>query len=81
MIKLFAGAGQLQRPVNALEERLSDLLFQRLDLAANCRLGDEQFLRRACEAQVTRGDAKAAEQIQRQTRVSAPIHSLISWQR
>jgi hypothetical protein len=80
-VKLFAGAGQLQRAVNAVEERLPDLLFQRLDLAADRRLGDKQFLRRAGEAQVARGDAEASEQIERQPRVSALIHSLISWQR
>jgi hypothetical protein len=67
--------------VHALEERLPDLLLERLDLAADRRLRDEQLARCAGEAQVARGGAEAPEEIERQARRPALIHSLNSCER
>jgi len=73
-VQLLTGTRELQRAVHAMEERLSDLLFQRLDLAADRRLGDKEFLRRAGKAQVARRDTKAAKQVERQPRGANLIH-------
>jgi hypothetical protein len=80
-VELLSGAGELQAAVHALEERLPDLLLERLDLAADRRLGNEQLMRRAGEAQVARGSAEAPEQVERQTWRPALIHSLNSCER
>jgi hypothetical protein len=62
--ELFAGSGQLQRGVDPVKERLSDLLFEGLDLAADRRLRDTQFLSRVGETQMTRRGPEASEQIE-----------------
>jgi hypothetical protein len=64
-IKLFPGARKLQCAVNAPKKRFSDLVFQGLDLTADCRLSDMQFLSCAGETQVARRGPEAAEQIER----------------
>lgn len=73
-IKLFPGAGELQCAVNAPKKRLADLLFEGLDLTADCRLSDMQFLSRARETQVTRRGPEASEQIERQAWLPALGH-------
>jgi hypothetical protein len=80
-VQLLAGARELERPAAALEQRLADLLLERLDLAADRRLRDEQLLRRAGEAQVARRGAETAQQVERQPRLPALIHSAFSWRR
>jgi hypothetical protein len=50
--QLGAGAGQFHRARVAQEQRHADLVFQRLDLAADGRLGQRQLVGRGAEVQV-----------------------------
>ncbi|HQR54574.1 MAG TPA: hypothetical protein PLW72_01225 [Burkholderiaceae bacterium] len=56
--------GQLQCPVGSEEKWCAELLLEGLDLVADRRLGDEQFLRRTREAQMARGGAKSSQQVE-----------------
>jgi hypothetical protein len=56
-----ARCGKTPIAMGAMEERLSDLLFQSLDLAADRRLRNKQFLCRSGKAQVTRGNPETAQ--------------------
>jgi hypothetical protein len=58
------------------KQRDAELLLERLDLAADRRLGDEQLARRLGEAQVAGRRLESLEQIERGE--VAPIHSIFS---
>jgi hypothetical protein len=51
--------------VTPLEQRRAEVLLERLDLAADCRLRDEQFLGGAREARQPRRRLEAADQLKR----------------
>lgn len=59
-VQTFAGGGQLDAPVVAAEQRHARRGFQRLDLPAHRRLGDEQLGGGARKAQMALGHAVAA---------------------
>jgi hypothetical protein len=63
-----------------MEQRLPELIFERLDLAADRRLGHEQLLGGSREAQVACGGTKAAQEIERDSRSSMAIHYKSSYQ-
>jgi hypothetical protein len=77
-VKLLSGLRQFECAVDATEQRLSQLLLERLDLAADRRLRHEEFLRRAREAQMSGCGTKAAQQVERQAGNSPAVHALSS---
>jgi hypothetical protein len=52
--------GQRQRAIDAVEQRLAKLVFERANRPADRRLRDELLACRAREAQVTRGGTERA---------------------
>lgn len=52
--ELPARVGEAQAAIDAPEERLSELVFEDLDLATDRRLRERQFVGRAGEAEMTR---------------------------
>lgn len=73
-VELLPCAGELQCPVFALKEGLPQLLLERPDLAADRGLRDEELLRGAREAQMSRRDAEAAQQVERESRTAQFVH-------
>jgi len=63
-----ARRGETQPAVDAVEERVPELLLKLLDLATDGRLRQGQFLRRAREAEVPRCRLEALKQSKRQVR-------------
>ena len=59
-VQLCACAGQLHRTRVAQEQRHAHLVFQRLDLPADRRLGERQFIRRRAEVEVLGHGQKGA---------------------
>lgn len=60
------------------EKSDAELRFQRLDLAADCRLGEKQFGRCPGETQMTRGGIEALERVERRQAADAVMHAFCS---
>ncbi len=63
-LKDLSRLGQSERAMPALEKRRAELLLERLHLARQRRLRQEQLLAGAREAQVTRRRLEALEQVE-----------------
>ena len=66
---------QRERPVTAHEERNTECLLQRLDLARQRGLGDEQLVGRACERQEAPGRLESLEEIEGRQRPQSFMHA------
>ena len=62
--QLFALLGEFQGPMQPLEKRDPEPVFERLDLAADRRLGQRQLVGGACEAQMTSRRLEGFEQVE-----------------
>jgi hypothetical protein len=62
-IELFASLSKRQSAICSVKQRLSELLFQRVNGPADGRLSDKLLLRSAGEAKVARGRSKGAKEI------------------
>ena len=75
-LKDLARLGQSKRAVPALEKRRSELLLERLHLARQRRLRQEQLLAGAREAQMTRRRVETLKEVQRG---EAPSRKICFW--
>ncbi len=56
-----AGDGQLHLAMQAAKQRATQVLLERADMPADCRLRDVQFTRRVGEAQAARSGIEGAQ--------------------
>ncbi len=64
-VKQYTCFGQLDAAVDAVEQARAQLLFQTLDLLADCGLRGAQFNRRRRETALPRGDFEYPQYVQR----------------
>ena len=69
------GNGEGERAVTPFEQGDAQAILERLDLARQRRLREEQLLRREREREPSARGLEAAEEVQRRETAQCPMHS------